>query len=173
MWHGRVRVAHWRAPSGATKKEYGTAGRSHDLSNCRPWPPCSNGEPNLCLFIYLFIYLLSRALQIARYSEYIESYPFVLPICPLSTLHSPQIPRPLSANLISSASQMDTQPQFEPALHLKAESASAYEFSLDMDHRRRRRNRTTQSCLNCHTSKRKVRPCAPSSSFCPSFRHSV
>ena len=56
---------------------------------------------------------------------------------------------------------MDTQPQFEPALHLKAESASAYEFSLDMDHRRRRRNRTTQSCLNCHTSKRKVRPRAP------------
>ena len=125
------------------------------------------------LFIYLFIYLLSRALQIARYSEYIESYPFVLPICPLSTLHSPQIPRPLSANLISSTSQMDTQPQFEPALHLKAESASAYEFSLDMDHRRRRRNRTTQSCLNCHTSKRKVRPRAPSSSSCPSFRHSV
>ncbi|KAH9985842.1 hypothetical protein BJV77DRAFT_1061888 [Russula vinacea] len=31
-----------------------------------------------------------------------------------------------------------------------------------MDHRRRRRNRTTQSCLNCHTSKRKCdrkRPC--------------
>ncbi|KAF8207731.1 hypothetical protein K438DRAFT_1814127, partial [Mycena galopus ATCC 62051] len=30
------------------------------------------------------------------------------------------------------------------------------------DHRKRRRNRTTQSCLNCHTSKRKCdrkRPC--------------
>ena len=51
---------------------------------------------------------------------------------------------------------MDTQPQFEPALHLKAEATSAYEFSLDIDHRKRRRNRTTQSCLNCHTSKRKV-----------------
>lgn len=25
------------------------------------------------------------------------------------------------------------------------------------DHRKRRRNRTTQSCLNCHTSKRMVR----------------
>ena len=24
------------------------------------------------------------------------------------------------------------------------------------DHRKRRRNRTTQSCLNCHTSKRMV-----------------
>ncbi|KAI0301126.1 hypothetical protein B0F90DRAFT_1719396 [Multifurca ochricompacta] len=57
---------------------------------------------------------------------------------------------------------MDAQPQFEPTLHLKAEAASAYEFSLDMDHRKRRRNRTTQSCLNCHTSKRKCdrkRPC--------------
>lgn len=30
------------------------------------------------------------------------------------------------------------------------------DFSMDMDHRKRRRNRTTQSCLNCHTSKRKV-----------------
>ena len=50
---------------------------------------------------------------------------------------------------------MDTQ--FEPTLHLKAETTSAYEFSLDIDHRKRRRNRTTQSCLNCHTSKRKVR----------------
>ena len=38
------------------------------------------------------------------------------------------------------------------------------DFSMDMDHRKRRRNRTTQSCLNCHTSKRKVTspstPCA-------------
>jgi hypothetical protein len=31
------------------------------------------------------------------------------------------------------------------------------DFALDTDHRKRRRNRTTQSCLNCHTSKRKVR----------------
>ncbi|SRR6266702_90856 len=31
------------------------------------------------------------------------------------------------------------------------------------DHRKRRRNRTTQSCLNCHTSKRMVHP--PTSSF--------
>jgi hypothetical protein len=68
---------------------------------------------------------------------------------------------------------MDSQPQFEPTLHLKAESASAYEFSLDMDHRKRRRNRTTQSCLNCHTSKRKVRtprpPFIPSSPHFPSY----
>ncbi|KAI0309452.1 hypothetical protein OF83DRAFT_1072034, partial [Amylostereum chailletii] len=37
-----------------------------------------------------------------------------------------------------------------------------FEFTLDLDHRKRRRNRTTQSCLNCHTSKRKCdrkRPC--------------
>lgn len=36
------------------------------------------------------------------------------------------------------------------------------EFTIDTDHRKRRRNRTTQSCLNCHTSKRKCdrkRPC--------------
>ncbi|KAL4073335.1 hypothetical protein V8B97DRAFT_221826 [Scleroderma yunnanense] len=36
------------------------------------------------------------------------------------------------------------------------------DFTIDTDHRKRRRNRTTQSCLNCHTSKRKCdrkRPC--------------
>ncbi|GAW02677.1 Heme-responsive zinc finger transcription factor HAP1 [Lentinula edodes] len=36
------------------------------------------------------------------------------------------------------------------------------EFTVDTDHRKRRRNRTTASCLNCHTSKRKCdrkRPC--------------
>ena len=32
-----------------------------------------------------------------------------------------------------------------------------FQLNLDVDHRKRRRNRTTQSCLNCHTSKRKVR----------------
>ncbi|EPQ54240.1 hypothetical protein GLOTRDRAFT_44070 [Gloeophyllum trabeum ATCC 11539] len=34
--------------------------------------------------------------------------------------------------------------------------------TADTDHRKRRRNRTTQSCLNCHTSKRmcdRKRPC--------------
>jgi hypothetical protein len=65
---------------------------------------------------------------------------------------------------------MDTQPQFDP-VPLKSESACGYEFSLDMDHRRRRRNRTTQSCLNCHTSKRKVRPRVPSTPLFPSCRH--
>jgi len=56
-------------------------------------------------------------------------------------------------------------PQFEQTpLQLKPDSTTtaSYDFSLDMDHRRRRRNRTTQSCLNCHTSKRKCdrkRPC--------------
>ncbi|CDO69874.1 hypothetical protein BN946_scf184884.g33 [Trametes cinnabarina] len=30
---------------------------------------------------------------------------------------------------------------------------------LEVDHRKRRRNRTTQSCLNCHTSKRKTGLC--------------
>ncbi|KDQ62815.1 hypothetical protein JAAARDRAFT_66445 [Jaapia argillacea MUCL 33604] len=37
-----------------------------------------------------------------------------------------------------------------------------FEFALDIDHRKKRRNRATQSCLNCHTSKRKCdrkRPC--------------
>ncbi|KAA1474727.1 hypothetical protein DENSPDRAFT_931856 [Dentipellis sp. KUC8613] len=49
--------------------------------------------------------------------------------------------------------------------HFDAAAAAAqkgdmmdFEFSLDMDHRKRRRNRTTQSCLNCHTSKRKAGP---------------
>ncbi|KAJ7490546.1 hypothetical protein FB451DRAFT_621628 [Mycena latifolia] len=46
-------------------------------------------------------------------------------------------------------------------LQLKGEVMDL-EFTLDTDHRKRRRNRTTQSCLNCHTSKRKCdrkRPC--------------
>ncbi|TDL25390.1 hypothetical protein BD410DRAFT_766012 [Rickenella mellea] len=36
------------------------------------------------------------------------------------------------------------------------------DFGIHTDHRKRRRNRTTQSCLHCHTNKRKVRlgrPC--------------
>ncbi|KAJ6583912.1 hypothetical protein DFH09DRAFT_263748 [Mycena vulgaris] len=48
-----------------------------------------------------------------------------------------------------------------PPLQLKGEVMDL-EFTLDTDHRKRRRNRTTQSCLNCHTSKRKCdrkRPC--------------
>ncbi|KAF9564147.1 hypothetical protein CPC08DRAFT_760356 [Agrocybe pediades] len=49
---------------------------------------------------------------------------------------------------------------FQP-LQLKGEIMDL-EFTIDTDHRKRRRNRTTQSCLNCHTSKRKCdrkRPC--------------
>ncbi|KAJ7740233.1 hypothetical protein DFH07DRAFT_69054 [Mycena maculata] len=48
-----------------------------------------------------------------------------------------------------------------PPLQLKGEIMDL-EFTIDTDHRKRRRNRTTQSCLNCHTSKRKCdrkRPC--------------
>lgn len=40
---------------------------------------------------------------------------------------------------------------------------AGFQLNLDGDHRKRRRNRTTQSCLNCHTSKRKCdrkRPCS-------------
>ncbi|KAH7919007.1 hypothetical protein BV22DRAFT_1185458 [Leucogyrophana mollusca] len=50
---------------------------------------------------------------------------------------------------------------FQPPLQLKGEIMDL-DFSVDTDHRKRRRNRTTQSCLNCHTSKRKCdrkRPC--------------
>ncbi|KAF9222980.1 hypothetical protein BS17DRAFT_782902 [Gyrodon lividus] len=50
---------------------------------------------------------------------------------------------------------------FHPPLQLKGEIMDL-EFTVDTDHRKRRRNRTTQSCLNCHTSKRKCdrkRPC--------------
>ncbi|THU95650.1 hypothetical protein K435DRAFT_966302 [Dendrothele bispora CBS 962.96] len=36
----------------------------------------------------------------------------------------------------------------------KKKTASDAKSSPDGDHRKRRRNRTTQSCLNCHTSKR-------------------
>jgi len=50
---------------------------------------------------------------------------------------------------------------YESPLQLKGEVMDL-DFTLDSDHRKRRRNRTTQSCLNCHTSKRKCdrkRPC--------------
>ncbi|KAI6139367.1 hypothetical protein BKA82DRAFT_4224694 [Pisolithus tinctorius] len=50
---------------------------------------------------------------------------------------------------------------FPPPLQLKGEIMDL-DFTVDTDHRKRRRNRTTQSCLNCHTSKRKCdrkRPC--------------
>ncbi|PPR05416.1 hypothetical protein CVT24_008030 [Panaeolus cyanescens] len=53
-----------------------------------------------------------------------------------------------------------TPESFQP-LQLKGEIMDL-EFTIDTDHRKRRRNRTTQSCLNCHTSKRKCdrkRPC--------------
>ncbi|THU92448.1 hypothetical protein K435DRAFT_614519, partial [Dendrothele bispora CBS 962.96] len=47
--------------------------------------------------------------------------------------------------------------QYQP-LQLKGEIMDL-EFTIDTDHRKRRRNRTTQSCLNCHTSKRKTGLC--------------
>ncbi|KAJ6585491.1 hypothetical protein B0H19DRAFT_422009 [Mycena capillaripes] len=55
----------------------------------------------------------------------------------------------------------DTNQQTFAPLQLKGEIMDL-EFTMDTDHRKRRRNRTTQSCLNCHTSKRKCdrkRPC--------------
>ncbi|VDC01369.1 unnamed protein product [Peniophora sp. CBMAI 1063] len=48
-------------------------------------------------------------------------------------------------------------------VQLKGDMLDFADFALDTDHRKRRRNRTTQSCLNCHTSKRKCdrkRPCS-------------
>ncbi|OCH91597.1 hypothetical protein OBBRIDRAFT_515452 [Obba rivulosa] len=54
----------------------------------------------------------------------------------------------------------DTDPQLPP-LQFKGEIMD-FDLGLEVDHRKRRRNRTTQSCLNCHTSKRKCdrkRPC--------------
>ena len=70
-------------------------------------------------------------------------------------VRSPQIP-PLSSSVLQHPVSAHMDSQFEPTLHLKAETSTAYDFSIDIDHRKRRRNRTTQSCLNCHTSKRKV-----------------
>ncbi|KAI0086942.1 hypothetical protein BDY19DRAFT_995376 [Irpex rosettiformis] len=48
-----------------------------------------------------------------------------------------------------------------PPLQFKGEIMD-FDLGIEIDHRKRRRNRTTQSCLNCHTSKRKCdrkRPC--------------
>ncbi|CAL1712207.1 unnamed protein product [Somion occarium] len=48
-----------------------------------------------------------------------------------------------------------------PPLQFKGEILD-FDLGIEVDHRKRRRNRTTQSCLNCHTSKRKCdrkRPC--------------
>ncbi|KAI0300997.1 hypothetical protein B0F90DRAFT_1720780 [Multifurca ochricompacta] len=51
----------------------------------------------------------------------------------------------------------------EPAKRKKVDASSRPSTgATDGDHRKRRRNRTTQSCLNCHTSKRmcdRKRPC--------------
>ncbi|EMD40229.1 hypothetical protein CERSUDRAFT_92724 [Gelatoporia subvermispora B] len=47
----------------------------------------------------------------------------------------------------------DTDSQLPP-LQFKGEIMD-FDLGLEVDHRKRRRNRTTQSCLNCHTSKRK------------------
>ena len=60
----------------------------------------------------------------------------------------PRVPFPPPLHM-SLPSSYDTQS------HLKGEVMDL-EFSPEADHRKRRRNRTTQSCLNCHTSKRKV-----------------
>ncbi|KAL1950517.1 hypothetical protein VTO73DRAFT_5641 [Trametes versicolor] len=53
----------------------------------------------------------------------------------------------------------DSLPQ---PLQFKGEIMDFELAGMEVDHRKRRRNRTTQSCLNCHTSKRKCdrkRPC--------------
>ncbi|PCH39818.1 hypothetical protein WOLCODRAFT_116217 [Wolfiporia cocos MD-104 SS10] len=55
---------------------------------------------------------------------------------------------------------LESSTQLSP-LQFKGEIMD-FDLGLDIDHRKRRRNRTTQSCLNCHTSKRKCdrkRPC--------------
>ncbi|KZT09176.1 uncharacterized protein LAESUDRAFT_756818 [Laetiporus sulphureus 93-53] len=54
----------------------------------------------------------------------------------------------------------ESDPHLAP-LQFKGEIMD-FDLGLEVDHRKRRRNRTTQSCLNCHTSKRKCdrkRPC--------------
>ncbi|KZT65846.1 hypothetical protein DAEQUDRAFT_768557 [Daedalea quercina L-15889] len=45
-----------------------------------------------------------------------------------------------------------------PPLQFKGEIMD-FDLGIEVDHRKRRRNRTTQSCLNCHTSKRKTGLC--------------
>ncbi|KAI5827389.1 hypothetical protein K523DRAFT_71410 [Schizophyllum commune Tattone D] len=55
---------------------------------------------------------------------------------------------------------MMSDPSYSPLLG-KTDLAMD-DYAPETDHRKRRRNRTTQSCLNCHTSKRKCdrkRPC--------------
>jgi hypothetical protein len=52
---------------------------------------------------------------------------------------------------------IDRMERIERFKRKKAEAAAINaNASPDGDHRKRRRNRTTQSCLNCHTSKRMV-----------------
>ncbi|KAL6305059.1 hypothetical protein BKA93DRAFT_246231 [Sparassis latifolia] len=50
----------------------------------------------------------------------------------------------------------------DPTRRKKGDAVEAVKRTSEDDHRRKRRNRTTQSCLNCHTSKRmcdRKRPC--------------
>ncbi|KAI0030997.1 hypothetical protein K488DRAFT_53045, partial [Vararia minispora EC-137] len=64
----------------------------------------------------------------------------------------------------ASPSVSQTQQQQQYDVGLKGQDVLDFaDFAMDTDHRKRRRNRTTQSCLNCHTSKRKCdrkRPCS-------------
>ena len=63
-----------------------------------------------------------------------------------------------SASPTSPSQAMPTSNGVYEGVQLKGDMLDFSDFALDTDHRKRRRNRTTQSCLNCHTSKRKVRP---------------
>ncbi|KAG7098640.1 hypothetical protein E1B28_000556 [Marasmius oreades] len=56
----------------------------------------------------------------------------------------------------------------EPATKAKKKTSgnSEAKVTADGDHRKRRRNRTTQSCLNCHTSKRMCDRRRPACSRC-------
>lgn len=52
--------------------------------------------------------------------------------------------------------------ELKKAVRKKRTTSKATSLPSEGDHRKRRRNRTTQSCLNCHTSKRmcdRKRPC--------------
>ncbi|KAF7364784.1 Heme-responsive zinc finger transcription factor HAP1 [Mycena venus] len=77
------------------------------------------------------------------------------------TRHGPSLLIPCTPTLVSPPPDTDIHQHTFAPLQLKGEIMDL-EFTIDTDHRKRRRNRTTQSCLNCHTSKRKCdrkRPC--------------
>ena len=71
-------------------------------------------------------------------------------------------PRHLATGTLPSIPPLPTAhgdaPMSHPDVSTSTPAAPDSPGAVDMDHHKERRNRTTQSCLNCHTQQAQVRP---------------